>query len=102
MRRLKPILWLVVGLVIAFPLFSATYATMVRTSTPHFCASCHEIRFAYNTRKTSTHANNAQGVVPDWMDCHLIEANRKAYIFPDYPNAAGSTPKPPEVFGVSQ
>jgi cytochrome c-type protein NapC/trimethylamine-N-oxide reductase cytochrome c-type subunit TorC len=60
-----------VGMVIAFPLFSMTYYTMVRTSTPQFCASCHEIQFAYNTWKTSTHVNNAQGFVADCMDCHL-------------------------------
>jgi cytochrome c-type protein NapC/trimethylamine-N-oxide reductase cytochrome c-type subunit TorC len=44
---------------------------MVRTSTPEFCASCHEIQFAYNTWKTSSHVNNAQGFVADCMDCHL-------------------------------
>jgi cytochrome c nitrite reductase small subunit len=60
-----------VGILIAFPLFSLTYYTMVRTSTPEFCASCHEIRFAYNTWRTSTHANNEQGFVADCMDCHL-------------------------------
>lgn len=60
-----------VGIVIAFPIFSMTYYTMVRTSTPQFCASCHEIRYAYNTWKTSTHVNNAQGFVADCMDCHL-------------------------------
>lgn len=59
------------GIVIAFPIFSMTYYTMVRTSTPQFCASCHEIQFAYNTWKTSTHVNNAQGFVADCMDCHL-------------------------------
>ena len=59
------------GIVIGFPLFSMTYYTMVRTSTPHFCASCHEIQFAYNTWRTSTHVNNAQGFVADCMDCHL-------------------------------
>jgi cytochrome c nitrite reductase small subunit len=59
------------GIVIAFPLFSVTYYTMVRTSTPEFCASCHEIRFAYDTWKTSSHVNNAQGFVADCMDCHL-------------------------------
>ena len=59
------------GIVVAFPLFSMTYYTMVRTSTPHFCASCHEIQFAYDTWKTSTHVNNAQGFVADCMDCHL-------------------------------
>lgn len=59
------------GIVIAFPLFSMTYYTMVRTSTPGFCASCHEIQFAYNTWKTSSHVNNPQGFVADCMDCHL-------------------------------
>ena len=59
------------GILIAFPIFSITYYTMVRTTTPHFCAICHEIRFAYNTWKTSTHVNNAQGFVADCMDCHL-------------------------------
>ncbi len=59
------------GIFIGFPLFSMGYYTMVRTSTPQFCASCHEIEFAYNTWKTSTHVNNAQGFVADCMDCHL-------------------------------
>lgn len=68
---LKPVLFVCLGLVIGFPLFSLSYYTMVRTSTPRFCASCHEIRFAYNTWKTSTHVNNAQGFVADCMDCHL-------------------------------
>lgn len=59
------------GIVVAFPIFSISYFTMVRTSTPQFCASCHEIQFAYNTWKTSTHVNNPQGFVADCMDCHL-------------------------------
>lgn len=59
------------GVIIGFPLFSIGYYTMVRTSTPQFCASCHEIEFAYNTWKTSTHVNNAHGFVADCMDCHL-------------------------------
>ncbi|MBZ4658831.1 MAG: cytochrome [Desulfacinum sp.] len=72
MRRwIKALLWIAVGIVLGFPLFSMTYYTMVRTSTPQFCASCHEIQFAYNTWKTSTHTNNAQGFVADCMDCHL-------------------------------
>ena len=62
---------IVLGVLIAFPLFSMTYYTMVRTSTPHFCSSCHEIGFAYNTWRTSTHANNGQGFVAVCMDCHL-------------------------------
>jgi len=43
----------------------------VRTSIPQFCVSCHEIRFAYNAWKTSTHVNNSQGFVADYMDCYL-------------------------------
>ncbi len=71
LKHKKHILLIAAGLMLAFPIFSLTYYTMVRTSTPQFCASCHEIRFAYNTWKTSTHANNAQGFVADCMDCHL-------------------------------
>ena len=70
-KYLKPAILVVIGIVIAFPLFSITYYTMVRTSTPQFCATCHEIQFAYNTWKTSTHVNNEQGFVADCMDCHL-------------------------------
>lgn len=68
---LKPAVFILLGVIIAFPLFSMTYYTMVRTSTPRFCSSCHEIRFAYNSWRTSTHVNNAQGFVADCMDCHL-------------------------------
>ncbi len=60
-----------VGIVIAFPLFSMSYYTMVRTSTPEFCASCHEIKPAVVAWRSSTHTNNAAGVVVDCMDCHL-------------------------------
>jgi nitrate/TMAO reductase-like tetraheme cytochrome c subunit len=70
-RFLKAGLFIVLGVIISFPLFSISYYSMVRTSTPRFCASCHEIQFAYNTWKTSTHVNNAQGFVADCMDCHL-------------------------------
>ena len=72
MRKfLKPVLYIVLGIIVAFPLFSLTYYTMVRTSTPQFCASCHEIQFAYETWRTSSHVNNPQGFVADCMDCHL-------------------------------
>ena len=57
-----------VGIVIAFPLFSMSYYTMVRTSTPEFCASCHEIKPAVVAWRSSTHTNNAAGVVVDCMD----------------------------------
>ena len=59
------------GVVIAFPLFSMSYYTMVRTSTPEFCASCHEIQPAVMAWRASTHVNNPQGFVADCMDCHL-------------------------------
>ena len=52
------------GVVIAFPLFSMTYYTMVRTSTPDFCTSCHEIKPAVRAWRSSTHVNNAQGFAP--------------------------------------
>ena len=61
----------VIGVVLAFPLFSMSYYTMVRTSTPDFCAKCHEIKPAVVAWRSSTHANNAAGVVVDCMDCHL-------------------------------
>ncbi len=70
-KVLIPAVLISVGILIAFPLFSIGYYTMVRTSTPGFCASCHEIQAAYNSWKTSTHVNNAQGFVADCMDCHL-------------------------------
>ncbi len=70
-RPAKAFLLVIFGIFLGFPVFSMTYYTMVRTSTPEFCASCHEIQFAYNTWKTSTHVNNAQGFVADCMDCHL-------------------------------
>ncbi len=70
-KFIKPMIFISLGLALAFPIFSLSYYTMVRTSTPQFCASCHEIQFAYNTWKTSTHTNNAHGFVADCMDCHL-------------------------------
>ena len=70
-RDIKPIILIVLGILIAFPLFSMGYYTMVRTSTPGFCASCHEIKPAVRAWRESTHANNAAGVVVDCMDCHL-------------------------------
>ena len=44
---------------------------MVRTSTPEFCALCHEIKPAVSAWHASTHVNNAAGVMADCMDCHL-------------------------------
>jgi cytochrome c-type protein NapC/trimethylamine-N-oxide reductase cytochrome c-type subunit TorC len=70
-KAIKPAALIILGIIIAFPVFSITYYTMVRTSTPDFCASCHEIKPAVVAWRSSTHANNASGVVVDCMDCHL-------------------------------
>lgn len=70
-RILRSSLWVFAGVVLGFPLFSMLYFTMVRTSTPGFCASCHEIQFAFQTWKSSSHASNPRGFVADCMDCHL-------------------------------
>ena len=70
-KLIKPAILIAIGIIIAFPLFSMTYFTMVRTSTPEFCASCHEIKPAVVAWRSSTHTNNAAGVVVDCMDCHL-------------------------------
>jgi cytochrome c-type protein NapC/trimethylamine-N-oxide reductase cytochrome c-type subunit TorC len=70
-RTVKALILIAIGILIAFPLFSISYYTMVRTSTPEFCASCHEIKPAVRAWRESTHVNNAGGVVVDCMDCHL-------------------------------
>ncbi|NNL42844.1 MAG: cytochrome C [Desulfobacterales bacterium] len=70
-KAIKPAILIILGILIAFPLFSMSYYTMVRTSTPEFCASCHEIKPAVVAWRSSTHVNNASGVVVDCMDCHL-------------------------------
>jgi cytochrome c nitrite reductase small subunit len=67
----KYVLFILIGIVLAVPIFSMSYYTLVRTSTPHFCVKCHEIEYAYKTWKTSSHAHNSKGVVADCMDCHL-------------------------------
>ena len=70
-RTVKALILIAIGILIAFPLFSMSYYTMVRTSTPEFCGSCHEIKPAVRAWRESTHVNNAAGVVADCMDCHL-------------------------------
>jgi len=67
----KALILIAIGILIAFPLFSMSYYTMVRTSTPEFCGSCHEIKPAVRAWRESTHVNNAVGVMVDCMDCHL-------------------------------
>jgi cytochrome c nitrite reductase small subunit len=70
-RFVKPLFFVVVGLILAFPVFSISYYSMYRTSTPQFCSSCHEIQAAYNDWHTSRHAVNNKGFRAVCMDCHL-------------------------------
>ncbi|EAT14623.1 NapC/NirT family cytochrome c [Desulfuromonas acetoxidans] len=70
-RWMKAVLLVATGVILGVPLMSMGYYTMVRTSTPQFCAMCHEIRPAYRDWQTSSHGFNTQGVVADCMDCHL-------------------------------
>jgi len=51
--------------------FGLSHQVMMVTSTPSFCASCHEIRPAYDSWLTSSHRVNKRGVVVTCMDCHL-------------------------------
>jgi len=70
-KAIRTIVLVTLGVLVAFPLFSMSYYTMVRTSTPEFCAICHEIKPAVRAWRASTHVNNAAGVTADCMDCHL-------------------------------
>jgi nitrate/TMAO reductase-like tetraheme cytochrome c subunit len=72
--------------VLAFPLFSMAYYTMIRTPTPEFCASCHEIKPAVVAWRSSTHVNNPQGVVADCMDCHwdMVHNNQVTIMYKQY------------------
>jgi cytochrome c nitrite reductase small subunit len=70
-RPVKLLVFSALVIFVGFPVFSVAYYTMVRTSTPEFCSSCHEIVPAYNEWRTSSHANNRRGVVAYCMDCHL-------------------------------
>ncbi len=70
-RLLRPLLFVVIGMVLAVPLMHVGYQAMVVTSTPEFCGSCHEIAPAVRAWRASTHVNNQRGIVADCMDCHL-------------------------------
>ncbi|MGM0418826.1 MAG: cytochrome c3 family protein [Thermodesulfobacteriota bacterium] len=48
-----------------------TYKIMTATSSPEFCASCHEIAPAVETWSTSPHASNDKGFRATCIDCHL-------------------------------
>lgn len=64
-----------------FPLMNLGYKIMVDTSTPSFCASCHEIKPAVEAWKTSSHASNNKGFTARCMDCHLPPPEQTMYFF---------------------
>lgn len=58
--------------IILIAFVSFTYWSVEATSTPQFCAQCHEIKSAYNSWKTSTHYKVPQGKkMATCRDCHL-------------------------------
>ncbi len=59
----------------------AAHEAMMLTSTPAFCASCHEIQPAYQSWRTSSHRVNDKGVVVRCVDCHLPDPNRFAAFY---------------------
>ena len=50
---------------------AGTYTVMTETSTPGFCALCHEIAPAVESWRTSSHASNEHGFQATCIDCHL-------------------------------
>ncbi|MHC4663962.1 MAG: cytochrome c3 family protein [Planctomycetota bacterium] len=59
------------GFVSAVVFFAVFNSASVSTSKPEFCIKCHEMEFAYETWKTSSHHTNRGGVVVECVDCHL-------------------------------
>ena len=70
-KLIIPVALVILGIIIAFPIFFGTMTAMVVTSSPEFCSSCHEIKPAVQAWAGSTHHNNARGLVAECMDCHL-------------------------------
>jgi len=58
-----------------------THYAMMATSTPAFCASCHEIEPAYQSWLMSTHRANPRGVAAKCIDCHLPDPSNFASFF---------------------
>ncbi len=61
--------------------FVFTHQVMMATSTPEFCAMCHEIQPAYDSWRTSSHRVNDKGVVVKCIDCHLPDPSHFARFF---------------------
>ena len=61
----------ITGFLFSIPVFLFSNFMMLSTSTPEFCASCHEHKVTVQTWKTSTHYKNENGVVATCKDCHL-------------------------------
>ena len=56
--------------------FALSHRLMMATSTPSFCASCHEIEPAHRSWLMSSHRANKRGVVVKCIDCHLPEPSQ--------------------------
>ena len=79
--RILALVCIAIGILIGFPVVDGTYKIMMATSTPEFCASCHEIRPAVRDWRTSSHASNIHGVVADCVDCHLPNPEDTLHFF---------------------
>jgi cytochrome c nitrite reductase small subunit len=80
-KHYKTLIILVFGGILGISFFKMTHIAMLKTSTPEFCASCHEIQPAYNEWKTSSHASNSKGVVAQCKDCHLPQPENTVEFF---------------------
>lgn len=80
-KSFKTLFILFIGGMCGVAVYLATHAAMLKTSTPEFCSTCHEIRPAYNEWKTSSHAVNDKGVVAECKDCHLPQPEYTARFF---------------------
>lgn len=61
--------------------FALSHRVMMVTSSPSFCASCHEIRPAHRSWLMSSHRMNDRGVVVKCIDCHLPEPSQFVSFF---------------------
>ena len=66
---------------ISFGFINIGYKVMVETSSPAFCASCHEIKPAVEKWRSSSHASNSKGYTARCIDCHLPPPEETIYFF---------------------
>jgi len=76
-RKWRAALCLLIGVGCGAAAVCVSDHVMHATSTPAFCASCHEIKHAYESWAVSSHASNAHGMVVECIDCHLPDSSRR-------------------------